>query len=87
MDAPALATVTTARQAVHRVLHGADERLVVVVGPCSIHDRELAMEYARRLHEAGWVEEAGRLYAKAARMEARDAMERLDVEAARAEID
>ena len=52
MDAPALATVTTARQAVHRVLHGADERLVVVVGPCSIHDRELAMEYARRLHEA-----------------------------------
>jgi hypothetical protein len=33
------------------------------------------------------VEEAGRLYAKAAQMEARDAMERLDVEAARAEID
>ena len=52
MDAPALATVTTARQAVHRVLHGADERLVVVVGPCSIHDREAALEYARRLHDA-----------------------------------
>ncbi len=52
MDAAALATVTTARQAVHRVLHGADQRLVVVVGPCSIHDRDAAMEYARRLHEA-----------------------------------
>jgi len=54
MDAAALATVTSARQAVHRVLHGADQRLVVVVGPCSIHDRDAAMEYARRLHgEAG----------------------------------
>ena len=38
-----------ARQAVHRVLHGADDRLVVVVGPCSIHDYDAAMEYARRL--------------------------------------
>src|SRR6185503_14480975 len=52
MDAAALATVSTARHAVHRVLHGADQRLVVVVGPCSIHDREAAMEYARRLHDA-----------------------------------
>src|SRR5947207_15359713 len=52
MDAPALATVTTGRQAVHRALHGADDRLVVVVGPCSIHDREAALEYARRLHDA-----------------------------------
>jgi 3-deoxy-7-phosphoheptulonate synthase len=32
----------------HRVLHGADDRLVVVVGPCSIHDYDAAMEYARR---------------------------------------
>jgi 3-deoxy-7-phosphoheptulonate synthase len=30
------------------VLHGADDRLVVVVGPCSIHDYDAAMEYARR---------------------------------------
>ena len=46
-----LAAETTyeARQAVHRVLHGADDRLVVVVGPCSIHDCDAAMEYARRL--------------------------------------
>jgi len=49
MDAKALATVTNARQAVHRVLHGADDRLLVVVGPCSIHDSEAALDYARRL--------------------------------------
>ena len=40
MDAASLATVTNARHAVHRVLHGADDRLVAVVGPCSIHDYE-----------------------------------------------
>ena len=53
VDAAALATVTNARQAVHRVLHGADDRLVVVVGPCSIHDYDMALEYASRLHAAG----------------------------------
>ena len=42
-------TTYEARQALHRVLHGADDRLVVVVGPCSIHDYEAAMDYARRL--------------------------------------
>jgi 3-deoxy-7-phosphoheptulonate synthase len=44
-------TTFQARQDVHRVLHGADDRLVVVVGPCSIHDYDAAMEYARRLVE------------------------------------
>ncbi|MBK7767607.1 MAG: 3-deoxy-7-phosphoheptulonate synthase AroG [Sulfuritalea sp.] len=43
-------TTFQARQAVHRVLHGADDRLVVVAGPCSIHDNAAAMEYARKLH-------------------------------------
>lgn len=38
-----------ARQNVHRILHGADDRLLVVIGPCSIHDYEAAMEYAQRL--------------------------------------
>jgi 3-deoxy-7-phosphoheptulonate synthase len=52
IDAGSLATVTSARQAVHRVLHGADDRLVAVVGPCSIHDAGAAMEYASRLHAA-----------------------------------
>jgi 3-deoxy-7-phosphoheptulonate synthase len=52
VDAAALATVTSARQAVHRVLHGADDRLVAVVGPCSIHDSGAALEYAGRLRDA-----------------------------------
>ena len=43
-------TTYQARQAVHRVLHGADDRLVVVVGPCSIHDPAAALEYAARLN-------------------------------------
>jgi 3-deoxy-7-phosphoheptulonate synthase len=37
------------RQSIHRILHGMDDRLLVVVGPCSIHDPKAAMEYARRL--------------------------------------
>jgi 3-deoxy-7-phosphoheptulonate synthase len=41
--------VQTSRDAISRVLHGRDDRLVVVVGPCSIHDHAQAMEYARLL--------------------------------------
>ena len=41
--------VETSRAAVSQVLHGADDRLVVVVGPCSIHDHDEALDYARRL--------------------------------------
>lgn len=41
--------VHNARDAIHQVIHGEDDRLVVVVGPCSIHDTEAALEYARRL--------------------------------------
>ena len=37
------------RREIHKVLHGADDRLVVIVGPCSIHDKKAALEYARRL--------------------------------------
>ena len=42
-------TTFEARKAVHDVLRGADDRLLVVVGPCSIHDYAAAIEYARRL--------------------------------------
>ncbi|GGX44189.1 MULTISPECIES: 3-deoxy-7-phosphoheptulonate synthase AroG [Undibacterium] len=42
-------TVASARQALHRILHGQDDRLMVVIGPCSIHDTKAAMEYAHRL--------------------------------------
>jgi 3-deoxy-7-phosphoheptulonate synthase len=37
------------RSAVHRILHGADDRLLVIMGPCSIHDVKAAREYAGRL--------------------------------------
>eukprot|EP01136_Pigoraptor_vietnamica_P012386 Opistho-1_new@52254 len=47
----ALETVKTARNALARVIDGADDRLVVVVGPCSIHDVKAAMEYGTLLRE------------------------------------
>ena len=45
-------TTYEARHAIHRVLHGADDRLIVIMGPCSIHDVKAAKEYAGRLREA-----------------------------------
>lgn len=45
----AAGTAFEARNAIHRILFGADDRLLVVIGPCSIHDYDAAMEYARRL--------------------------------------
>lgn len=49
--ASAQALVEHSRSAISRVLQGADDRLVVVVGPCSIHDHAQAMEYARQLKQ------------------------------------
>ncbi|GAA1661936.1 3-deoxy-7-phosphoheptulonate synthase [Catellatospora bangladeshensis] len=46
------ALVQRSRQEVRDVLTGRDDRLLVVVGPCSVHDTEAAMDYARRLTEA-----------------------------------
>jgi 3-deoxy-7-phosphoheptulonate synthase len=43
-------TVSRGREAVSRILNGRDDRLVIVVGPCSIHDPVAALDYARRLH-------------------------------------
>jgi len=45
-------TVYETRQAIHRILHGADDRLMVVMGPCSIHDVKAAQEYAGKLKAA-----------------------------------
>ncbi len=45
----AAATVARSRSAIHRVLSGDDDRLVAIVGPCSIHDPEAAREYAALL--------------------------------------
>jgi 3-deoxy-7-phosphoheptulonate synthase len=44
-------TVVNAREAVRRILNGRDNRLLCVVGPCSIHDPEAALDYAGRLVE------------------------------------
>ena len=44
-------TTYNARQAIHRILHNMDDRLLVVIGPCSIHDPTAAIEYAQRLRE------------------------------------
>ena len=45
-------SVYEARREIHRILHGADDRLLVIMGPCSIHDVKAAKEYAGRLKEA-----------------------------------
>jgi 3-deoxy-7-phosphoheptulonate synthase len=44
-------TVASGRTALQRILHGADDRVAVVIGPCSIHDPIAALEYAQRLKE------------------------------------
>jgi 3-deoxy-7-phosphoheptulonate synthase len=45
----ATSIVAGARKAIHRILAGADHRLVVIIGPCSVHDPDGALEYADRL--------------------------------------
>jgi len=45
-------TIYNTRQAVHRILHGEDDRLLVITGPCSIHDTKAALEYAELVKKA-----------------------------------
>ena len=47
----AAGTTSSARAAIEAIMRGDDDRLVVVVGPCSIHDTKAAYEYAMRLAE------------------------------------
>lgn len=49
MSPPAEELVAGTRQAIHRILYGMDDRLLVIIGPCSIHDPVAALEYATRL--------------------------------------
>jgi 3-deoxy-7-phosphoheptulonate synthase len=49
LDEAATATIVAGRRAVERVLAGEDPRLLAVVGPCSIHDLDVAHDYAGRL--------------------------------------
>jgi 3-deoxy-7-phosphoheptulonate synthase len=44
-----MASVTAARQRIARILAGEDPRLLVIIGPCSLHDPHAALEYAARL--------------------------------------
>ncbi|KAI8356605.1 3-deoxy-7-phosphoheptulonate synthase [Choanephora cucurbitarum] len=47
----AAATILEGRQGAENIIHGNDDRLLVVVGPCSIHDVKAGLEYAERLIE------------------------------------
>ncbi|WP_372718931.1 3-deoxy-7-phosphoheptulonate synthase [Novipirellula sp.] len=49
VEADVAETVSSARSGIQRVLSEEDDRLVVVVGPCSIHDPDAALEYAQLL--------------------------------------
>jgi 3-deoxy-7-phosphoheptulonate synthase len=48
---PVESLITQTRQNVHNIMAGTDDRLLVVIGPCSIHDPMAALEYARKLVE------------------------------------
>ncbi len=49
LTASAMTSVIEGRQTIRNILDGKDHRLLVVVGPCSIHDTEAALEYGKRL--------------------------------------
>jgi 3-deoxy-7-phosphoheptulonate synthase len=50
-SAAATGNILATRQDIHSILHGADDRLLVIIGPCSIHDHAAALEYAKLLLE------------------------------------
>ena len=59
--------ITDTRKSIHNIIAGTDDRLLVVIGPCSIHDPAAALDYARRLVEqrkkyAGTLEIVMRVY-------------------------
>ncbi|HZH06971.1 MAG TPA: 3-deoxy-7-phosphoheptulonate synthase, partial [Lautropia sp.] len=59
--------ITDTRRRIHNIMAGQDDRLLVVIGPCSIHDPNAALDYARRLKEvrarhAGTLEIVMRVY-------------------------
>ncbi len=52
LSAEGAAVVSRAREDVSRILRGEDDRLIVIVGPCSVHDCDAALDYARLLKPA-----------------------------------
>ena len=64
---PVEALISNTRKNIHNIMAGSDDRLLLVIGPCSIHDPVAALEYARRLVEqrkkyAGTLEIVMRVY-------------------------
>ena len=64
---PVEALISQTRQSIHNIMAGQDDRLLVVIGPCSIHDPAAALEYAKKLAEqrkkyAGTLEIVMRVY-------------------------
>jgi len=49
LSATSASAVTASRNRISDILHGRDNRLLVIVGPCSIHDVDAAIEYAENL--------------------------------------
>ncbi|MGV6988924.1 3-deoxy-7-phosphoheptulonate synthase AroG [Testudinibacter sp. P80/BLE/0925] len=47
----AVQTVESTRQKAHEIIHGNDDRLLVIIGPCSIHDPQAALEYAEKIKQ------------------------------------
>ena len=50
-DTPLETLIKNTRGAIRNIMSGEDDRLLVIVGPCSIHDPAAALEYARKLKE------------------------------------
>ena len=48
---PVEALIENERQSIHNIMRGKDDRLLVIIGPCSIHDPHAALDYARKLAE------------------------------------
>ncbi|HVY21886.1 MAG TPA: 3-deoxy-7-phosphoheptulonate synthase [Steroidobacteraceae bacterium] len=48
---PVETLITNTRRSIKRILHGQDDRLLIIIGPCSIHDPVAALEYGKRLME------------------------------------
>jgi 3-deoxy-7-phosphoheptulonate synthase len=66
-DTPVETLIANTRGAIRQIMNGEDDRLLVIVGPCSIHDPMAALEYARRLkvlreQHAGELEVVMRVY-------------------------
>jgi 3-deoxy-7-phosphoheptulonate synthase len=49
---PVETLIARTRRAIHDIMAGKDDRMLVVIGPCSIHDPNAALDYARKLKEA-----------------------------------